>query len=100
MACESVIVKQLSYKILENQIHVLIYTLRGRRCTIYISKLKQFQRDYAIPTTDLKDMLGVSKQMIYYWREFGVRNWTTANKIAKKLKCNVEDIIGMGNYEN
>ena len=77
---------------------MLIYTPKGRRCTIYISKLKKFQVDSAIPTDDLSKILGVSKQMIYYWREFGVRNWTTANKLSKKLGCTVDDIIGMGNY--
>lgn len=79
---------------------MLIYTPRGRRCTIYISKLKRFQLDTALPTDDLSKILGVSKQMIYYWREFGIRNWTTANKMAKKLGCQVDRIIGMGEYED
>lgn len=38
--------------------------------------------------------------MIYYWREFGVRNWTTANKLARKLNCEVNEIIGMTNDED
>lgn len=62
---------------------------------MYESKLKQFQQDNKIPVEDLASMLGVSKSMVYYWREFGMRRWTTANRAAHKLGCKVEDIIGM-----
>lgn len=71
-----------------------------RRCTIYISKLKKYQIDSAIPVEDMSKLLKVSKQMIYYWREFGIRNWTTANKVARALGCTVDDIIGMTHNEN
>jgi hypothetical protein len=33
--------------------------------------------------------------MIYYWRDYGIRNWTTAWRIAKELKCKPEEIIGL-----
>lgn len=77
---------------------MLLYISAERRCTIYTSKLKKFQVDTGIPTDDLSKILGVSKQMVYYWREFGIRNWTTANKLAHKLNCKVDEIIGMANY--
>lgn len=67
---------------------------------MYESKLKKFQRDNQIPVDDLAGILGVSKSMVYYWREFGMRRWTTASNAAKKLGCSVDDIIGMTSYEN
>ena len=57
-------------------------------------KLKQFQKANSIPTPDLVSILGVSKQLVYYWREYGIRSWTTARRLAKKLNCNPEEIIG------
>ena len=66
---------------------------------MYESKLKQYQRENRIPTEDLADMLGVSKSMVYYWREFGVGRWTKARQIAQKLGCQVDDIIGMVNND-
>ena len=47
-----------------------------------------------IPIEDLSRICGVSKQMIYYWCDYGVRNWTTALRLSKKLKCKPEEIIG------
>lgn len=67
---------------------------------MYESKLRKFQRDNHIPVEDLAGILGVSKSMVYYWREFGIRRWTTAANAAKKLGCNVDDIIGMVSYED
>lgn len=61
---------------------------------LLIGKLKKFQEANAIPTPDLTQILGVSKQLVYYWREYGVRSWTTARRLAKKLNCEPEEIIG------
>lgn len=63
------------------------------------SKLRKFQRDNKIPVEDLAGILGVSKSMVYYWREFGIRRWTTAKNAANKLGCAIDDIIGMTNNE-
>ena len=62
--------------------------------------IKKFQRDNKIPVEDLAGILGVSKSMVYYWREFGIRRWTTAMNAAKKLGCTVDDIIGMIRHDD
>ena len=62
---------------------------------MYESKLKQYQRENRIPTEDLAGILEVSKSMVYYWLEFGIRRWTRAKQVAQKLGCTVSDIIGM-----
>lgn len=67
---------------------------------MYESKLKQYQRENRIPTEDLAGMLEVSKSMVYYWREFGIRRWTRAKQVAQKLGCTVDDIIGMVKNDN
>lgn len=68
--------------------------LREEVPNLLTGKLKQFQKANAIPTPDLVSILGVSKQLVYYWREYGIRSWTTARRLAKKLNCNPEEIIG------
>jgi hypothetical protein len=60
-----------------------------------VSRLKKYQESHKIPIEDLCQICDVSKQMIYYWRDFGIRNWTTAWRIAKELKCKPEEIIGL-----
>lgn len=61
------------------------------------TKIKEYQIRHRIPIEDLSKICGVSKQMIYYWRDYGVRNWTTALKLSRKLKCKPEEIIGVIN---
>lgn len=58
-------------------------------------KFKHYQESHNISIRDMCDKLGVSKQMIYYWREYGVRSWKCAQEISSKLKCKVDDILGV-----
>lgn len=58
------------------------------------NKFDKATKDMCIPVRDLSEILKVSPQMIYYWKEYGVRNWKTAGRIAKQLRCKPEDLIG------
>jgi hypothetical protein len=58
------------------------------------NKFSKFIKEMCLPVRDLSEILGVSPQMIYYWREYGIRNWKTAGRVAKQLKCQPEDLIG------
>lgn len=58
------------------------------------TKFENMFKDLKIPVKDMSELLGVSQQMIYYWRSYGIRNWRTAGRIAKQLKCKPEEIIG------
>lgn len=59
-----------------------------------LSRFKETQIKLGIPTKELSDICNVSQQMVYYWREYGVRNWRTAWKLADKLGCKPEELIG------
>lgn len=58
------------------------------------TKFENMFKDLKIPVKDMSELLGVSQQMIYYWRSYGIRNWRTAGRVANQLKCKPEDIIG------
>lgn len=58
------------------------------------TKFEKVIKDLRIPVRDLSEILDVSQQMVYYWKSYGVRNWRTAGRLAKKLKCKPDDIIG------
>ena len=59
------------------------------------TKFKQLQDRLKLPVREMSEICGVSQQLIYYWRTYGVRNWKTAGRLAKKIGCNPEDIIGV-----
>jgi hypothetical protein len=59
------------------------------------SRLKLYKDEHAIPVKDLSQILGVSKQLVYYWCEFGIQHWNTAVKAASELKCDPIELIGV-----
>lgn len=58
------------------------------------TKFKRVQTELKLPVREMSEICGVSQQLIYYWREYGVRNWRTAGRLAKRIGCSPEDIIG------
>ena len=60
-----------------------------------ISRLKRYQRRNGLTVEDMSQRLKVSPQMVYYWRDYGIRSWSTAKRVAALLKCQPDDIIGM-----
>ena len=59
------------------------------------TKFKQIQDKLSLPVREMSEVCGVSQQLIYYWRTYGVRNWKTAGRLAKKIGCKPDEIIGM-----
>ena len=58
------------------------------------TRFKDLQDRLKLPVREMSEVCGVSQQLIYYWRTYGVRNWKTAGRLAKKIGCKPEDIIG------
>lgn len=59
------------------------------------SRLQQYKEDYGATDSLLATKLGVSRQQINYWSLYGIQRWDTAEKIAKKLKCDPIELIGV-----
>ena len=59
------------------------------------TKFKQLQDRLKLPVREMSEICGVSQQLIYYWRTYGVRNWKTAGRLSKKIGCEPEEIIGV-----
>lgn len=58
------------------------------------TKFREVQDSMKLPVREMSEVCGVSQQLVYYWRTYGVRNWKTAGRLAKRIGCKPEDIIG------
>lgn len=58
------------------------------------TKFESMFKNLKIPVKDMSELLGVSQQMIYYWRSYGIRNWRTAGRVANQLNCKPDELIG------
>lgn len=59
------------------------------------TKFKAIQTKLKLPVREMSEVCGVSQQLVYYWRTYGVQNWRTASRLAKKIGCTPEEIIGV-----
>lgn len=59
------------------------------------SRLQIYKEDCGATDSILAARLGVSRQQINHWSLYGVQRWDTAEKLAKKLKCDPIEIIGV-----
>jgi DNA-binding XRE family transcriptional regulator len=59
------------------------------------SRLQQYKEDCGATDIALSTRIGVSRQQVNHWSIYGIQNWATAERVAKRLNCDPIEIIGV-----
>lgn len=64
------------------------------------SRLQQYKEDLGASDNSLAEKLGISRQQVNHWCIYGIQRWDTAERVAKILKCDPIEIIGVARGMN